>query len=65
VITRVVSGSGSYSSIRSKIDTQPLGFPGLVSMSMTNTRDKGLTAVTMPMLAIESRSHQALMISGS
>ena len=44
----MVSGSGAYSSMRSKIDSQPFTFPGLVSISMTSTRDKGLTAVTMP-----------------
>jgi hypothetical protein len=66
VATLVVSGSRSwYSFMRSEIDSQPFGFPGLVSISMTSTRDSGLTAVMMPMLAIGSCAHQAMMISGS
>ena len=54
-------GSGSYSFMRSEIDSQPFGFPGLVSISMTSTRDKGLTAVTMPIIALGSDCHQALI----
>jgi hypothetical protein len=44
---------------------QPFTFPGLVSISMTSTRDKGLTAVTMPIFAPQSNCHHALICSGS